>query len=247
MRFVPPPAPRREPVPELPAFPAQGGTRTLVVRRHAQARRLRLAVDPRDGAVRLTLPPRAALAPALAWVEDKRGWIEAQLARTAPGFALAPGACVSVEGVPRLILWRADASRRPALTADRLLVGGPLEAVPARVLRWLKALAAERLAAETRAYAALAGVSIGRVGIGDPRSRWGSCSATGDIRYSWRLILAPSEVRRATVAHEVAHRLHMDHSAAFHAAAQRLFGRDPAPERAWLRAHGAALHAVARG
>ncbi|RYY34880.1 MAG: metal-dependent hydrolase, partial [Sphingomonadales bacterium] len=40
--------------------------------RHAHARRLKLAVDPRDGTVRLTLPPRAALGPALAWVETRR-------------------------------------------------------------------------------------------------------------------------------------------------------------------------------
>lgn len=246
MPIMRPRALRRDPIAELPDFATESGARALVVRRHAQARRLRLAVDPRDGTVRLTLPPRAALAPALAWVEGKRGWIEAQLARTAPDLALASGASIPVEGVARLILWQADAPRRVALTDDRLVVGGPHESVPARLLRWLKARAAERLTAETGHYAALAGVSVGRIGVGDPRSRWGSCSAAGDIRYSWRLILAPPEVRRATVAHEVAHRLHMDHSAAFHAAAARLFGRDPAPERAWLRTHGAALHAVGR-
>ena len=85
-----------------------------------------------------------------------------------------------------------------------------------------------------------------RIGVGDARSRWGSCSTGGDIRYSWRLILAPPEVRRATVAHEVAHRLHMNHGPDFHAAVAHLFGRDPAPERRWLREHGAALHAIGR-
>jgi predicted metal-dependent hydrolase len=89
-------------------------------------------------------------------------------------------------------------------------------------------------------------VTVGRVSIGDPRARWGSCSASGDIRYSWRLILAPKEVREATVAHEVAHRLHMDHSPAFHAAVVKLLGRDPAPENRWLRAHGAALYWLGR-
>ena len=82
--------------------------------------------------------------------------------------------------------------------------------------------------------------------IGDPRARWGSCSANGDIRYSWRLILAPPDVLEATVAHEVAHRLHMDHSPAFHAAVRRLLGRDPSAERAWLRAHGRELYWLGR-
>src|SRR3546814_17760080 len=86
------------------------------------------------------------------------------------------------------------------------------------------------------------GLIVASVGIGDPRSRWASCASSGAIRYSWRLILCPPEVRRATVAHELAHLLHMDHSPAFHAAPQRLLGDDPRPAPAWLRDHGTALH-----
>ena len=54
-------------------------------------------------------------------------------------------------------------------------------------------------------------------------------------------------MRRATAAHEVAHRVHMNHSAAFHALVATLYGRDPAAERAWLRRHGASLHWFGRG
>ena len=73
-------------------------------------------------------------------------------------------------------------------------------------------------------------------------SRWGSCASTGTIRYSWRLILAPAFVRRATVAHEVAHLVHMNHAPAFHALVAEILGSDPRPARAWLRREGAALH-----
>ncbi|MDB5687532.1 MAG: hypothetical protein JWR77_2121, partial [Rhizorhabdus sp.] len=107
-------------------------------------------------------------------------------------------------------------------------------------------VALEKLDAETRRFGELAGVTIGIVAIGDPRARWGSCSSTGDIRYSWRLILAPPAVLESTVVHEVAHRLHMDHSPDFHAAVRRLLGRDPIAERAWLRAHGSALYWLGR-
>ncbi len=79
-----------------------------------------------------------------------------------------------------------------------------------------RALAARRgarrvLGAETAEYAERAGVTVTRVSIGDPRGRWGSCASWGAIRYSWRLILAPDLSRRATVAHEVAHWIHMNH------------------------------------
>jgi predicted metal-dependent hydrolase len=80
------------------------------------------------------------------------------------------------------------------------------------------------------------------VSIGDPKGRWGSCASSGAIRYSWRLILTPGFVRRATVAHEVAHRVHMNHGARFHALVRQLYGEDPTPARAWLRRHGAQLH-----
>ena len=90
--------------------------------------------------------------------------------------------------------------------------------------------------------AAKIGVFVPPIGIGDPVSRWGSCASSGQIRYSWRLILAPSFVRRATVAHEVAHRIHMNHGAAFHALVKKTLGEDPVPARKWLRSNGSALH-----
>jgi predicted metal-dependent hydrolase len=227
-------------------FSGGGHTRQLTVRRSALARRMRLAVDPRDGAVKLTLPRRAALAPALKWAESQRAWVEQALAKLPAHEVLGPGSVIPFEGEPLHVDWRPGGSRTVKREGDRLIVGGPEEMVKARVLRWLRAEAARRLDAETRAVADRAGVSVGRVRVGDPRSRWGSCSASGDIAYSWRLILMPPAVREATVVHEVAHRLHMHHGPEFHDAVERLLGRAPKPERAWLKAHGAAMHRVGR-
>ena len=95
------------------------------------------------------------------------------------------------------------------------------------------------------ALAALAGVAVASVAVGDPRSRWGSCSSRHALRFSWRLMLAPDWVRQAIAAHEVAHLLHMDHSPAFRAAEQRLAGTgEPERARAWLRANGPRLQRV---
>lgn len=227
-------------------FSGGGHSRPLTIRRSALARRMRLAVDPRDGAVRLTLPHRAALGPALKWAESQRAWIEQALAKLPAEETIGPGSLIPFEGEQLGIDWRPEGSRVIRREGDRLIVGGPDDMVKARVLRWLKAEAARRLDAETRAVAARAGVTVGRVRVGDPRSRWGSCSASGDIAYSWRLILMPPAVREATVAHEVAHRLHMHHGPEFHAAVERLLGRAPKAERAWLKAHGAAIQRVGR-
>ena len=207
---------------------------------------MRLAIDPRDGTVRLTLPRRAALGPALKWAESQRAWIEQALAKLPAEETIGPGSIIPFEGDPLRIGWQPAGSRVVRRDGERLIVGGPEEMVKARVLRWLRAEAVRKLDAETRAVAARASVTVGRIRVGDPRSRWGSCSANGDIAYSWRLILMPPAVREATVVHEVAHRLHMHHGPEFHAAVERLLGRAPRAERAWLKAHGAAMQRIGR-
>ncbi len=223
-------------------FVGGGRARPLQVVRAPRARTLRLSVDPRDASVRLALPPRAPLRPALVWAEGKRIWVESELAKLPAPAPIVPGASFPVAGTAITIDWRADAPRQPRLIGTMLRVGGPLDALGARVIRWLKREALKVLEAETRALAEKNGISLVKVGVGDPRSRWGSCSSSGTIRYSWRLILAPDFVRRATVAHEVAHCVHMNHGAAFHALVAQLHGADPQPARRWLRAHGATLH-----
>lgn len=216
----------------------------LTIKMSPRAKVMRLRVDSRTGAVLLTLPKRTSKREALKWVAEHRGWIEAALATIPAAAAVEPGGTVPYLGLPHLIDWAPNRSRVVRAEAGRLLVGGPEEGLEARILRWLKQQARTLLDRETREYAAKAGVSVSRVGIGDPVSRWGSCSSSGAIRYSWRLILAPEWVRRATVAHEVAHRVHMNHGPHFHFLVEELLGSDPTPARHWLRREGAALHRV---
>ena len=227
---------------------ADSGTRKwpIKVTRHARAKTLRLRVDPRDGTVHLTIPPRASERKALAWAELQRDWIKAAVESAGPAEPLAHGSVVPLRGKDHVLAWQAGTSRTVRVEKSRIVAGGPEDLFAQRILRWLRAEAARLLDEETQEFAARAKVKIIRTGIGDPVSRWGSCSADGVIRYSWRLILAPDFVRRATVAHEVAHRIHMDHSPAFHALVARLLGKNPDPARLWLRRHGASLQRFGR-
>jgi hypothetical protein len=210
-----------------------------------RARVMRLRVDQRTGSVLLTMPRRASKRQALAWAEGHREWIERQLALVAPAQRLMPGAMVPLYDVPHVIDWSPERSRVVRVEPGRIVAGGPAEGLEPRLLRWLKRHALDVLTRETEEFAGKAGVRVERVGIGDPLSRWGSCSYSGAIRYSWRLILAPEFVRRATVAHEVAHRVHMNHGPDFHALVEALLGADPKPARLWLRRRGALLHRIA--
>ena len=220
------------------------GETPVTLRVNARARRMRLSVDPRTRAILLTVPKRVSRRSALAWASGHRDWIEAALADIPPDRPFAPGATVPLYGEPHRIDWDPARPRRIEKGEGRLVMGGPAEGLDRRLLRWLKAHALDLLDRETREYSVKAGVKTSRVGIGDPVSRWGSCSSTGTVRYSWRLILAPDFVRRATVAHEVAHLVHLNHGLEFHALVEHLLGADPKPARAWLRREGAALHRI---
>lgn len=214
----------------------------LDIVRKSRARRMKLSVDPRSGRVRLVLPVRASLAAALEWAEAHQGWIARQRARLPQPWPVEPGMIVPFGGEDHVLNWAEHHPRSPQRVAGEIQIGGPQELLAARLLRWLRAEAHRVLEAETRQLAETHGLFVRAVAVGDPKSRWGSCSSTGDIRYSWRLILAPDYVRRATVTHELAHRVHMDHSRAFHTLAAQLYGGDPAPARDWLRRHGARLY-----
>ena len=144
----------------------------LTLRRSAAARVMRLRVDQRTGAVVLTVPRRASAKKALAWAAEQRQWIEGELAAIAPPARLGPGSQLPLYGEPHIVEWVPGASRAVRREDGRLLVGGPQENLEARLLRWLRRHAVEVLAAETREFAAKAGVSVGRIGVGDPLSRW---------------------------------------------------------------------------
>ncbi len=218
----------------------------IEVVRHPRARRMKLSVDNASGQVRLTLPSRASARDGLRWAEGQHEWIARALARRHAPVPFAPGAKILYLGEDIGLGWDSGFPRTPLLDDGQLIAGGPREGYERRIERWLRKQALAVMRAETAEYAAKAEVSVAKVAIGDPKGRWGSCAASGAIRYSWRLILAPPEVRRATVAHEVAHRVHMNHSAAFHAVVRALYGRDPARERAWLRANAMRLHSFGR-
>ena len=232
---------------EGPVIEVAGRSIPVLVRRHDRARGYRLRLD-RSGAARLTMPARGSERQALAWARSQAAWIADQLSRheEVTESPFLPGATVPLEGRPVRIHWQADGPRRVTLDGDSLRVGGPQDHVADRVARWLRARAKAVLTEETLAIAAAHGLAVRSVGIGDASSRWGSCAANGAIRYSWRLILAPPEVRISTVAHEVAHLRHMDHSPAFHAFHRAICPSDTVAARAWLKANGAGLHGVGR-
>lgn len=219
----------------------------IEIRRLRSARRLRLRFDEAAGTLKLTCPWRTSRRSALAWALDQRDWIETQLACAVPPEPFVAGASIPIEGRDVRIAWRDDWPRTPMLADGELRCGGPETALPRRIETFIKRHARDTMSRDIAEFAAAAGAAPRSVTIGDAATRWGSCSSQGRIRMSWRLILAPPEVRRYVAAHEVAHLVHLDHGPRFKALEAKLFGAGVADAKSALRRIGPRLRRVGRG
>ena len=212
-----------------------------------RARRISIRIDGRAGEAVLVAPSERRLAQAVAFARTKADWIAERLTARPEREMLSPGGTVPVFGRPaRLVSTGGSGAAHLTEDADGPVIasGGEGEAFARRVENLLKRTARDTLVARTEVHRATLGQKPVKVSIGDPKSRWGSCSPhRRTIRYSWRVVMAPPDVIDYLAAHEVAHLVHADHSPAYWSVVERLIG-DHRPYRKWLREHGPALHAV---
>lgn len=217
------------------------------VRRHRQARRYTLRIHSATREVLLTIPPRGNLKEARAFAEKHSGWIAARLGRMPEAAPFAHGTILPVRGVDHRIVHRRGRGRGTVWIeigddgSRSLCVAGEEAHIARRVRDFLKREAKADLEAASRAAAERLGVKVKRVSIRDQASRWGSCSSTGVLSYSWRLILAPPYVLDYLAAHEVAHLVEMNHSKRFWRLVDRICPH-VARAKTWLDARGTDLH-----
>lgn len=222
-----------------------GAVYPVRLRRHPQARRYTLRIQARTGEVVLTMPSRGRLAEARAFAERNSGWIAARLKRLPRAAPFIDGAVIPLRGYAHRIVHRGHVRGTVWIEIEReerlLCVAGAPPHVGRRIADHLKREAKRELEAACRRYAQELRVAVKRVSVRDQSSRWGSCSTTGALSFSWRLILAPDYVLDYLAAHEVTHLVEMNHSRRFWRVLRAVC---PHIERAkaWLDAHGADLH-----
>lgn len=213
----------------------------VALRRNARARRMILRVGRAGGAPCLTLPPRASLADAERFVLSQEAWLRRQLAARPPALRVEAGATLPFAGGTLEVRCGGPAGWRPE--AGALHVPGPAGRVGPQVRAHLQEAARAACVEAAERHAGRLGRRPGRITLRDTRSRWGSCTADGDLMFSWRLIMAPPAVLDYVAAHEVAHMVELNHSRRFWALVAELcpgYG----PHRAWLQRHGMELLGV---
>ena len=183
---------------------------------------------------------------AIKFLESKQRWVESVFAKCPEKQAIYPN--MELEFLGRRVLLVHDSTRHSnkfQILDDgtaQLIIGGDISMFPRRVRDFIKAEFLREL--KNMIHSAPREFWPARIAVRDTTSRWGSCSSTGTMSFSWRLAFAPTDVMRYVVMHELAHKKHMDHSPEFWAEVRGLYGFGVERAKRWLAQNGAGLHAL---
>ncbi len=224
------------------AWNFSGGTVALRLKSHPRARRLAVRIAASGEAVEVVVPRRCSRTEALRFLEANRAWLDQRLASLPPRLGFAEGTAVPILDKPHLIRHMGNIrGRGPAwIEAGEIRVTGDPASLARRVRDFLRALAQRELSARAEKLAQAIGKQVRHVGVRDTTTRWGSCARTGNLSFSWRLILAPEIVLDYVVAHEVAHLAWMNHGVGFWRLVEQLHP-DAKAQRLWLNRNRARL------
>ena len=132
---------------------------------------------------------------------------------------------------------------RVALLGEQMIVyaeSGQGAEIRKHLLQWYYQQAGQRIAKLVENYSSFFEESVNRISIKDQKSLWGSCSSKRNLNFNWRLIMAPPQVLRYVVVHEMCHLKHMNHSKEFWKEVADILP-DYQEWKRWLRKHGDSL------
>jgi hypothetical protein len=118
--------------------------------------------------------------------------------------------------------------------------GGDVEAAREAFRDFYVAEGTTRVRERVAHFALRAGVTAGTVEVRELGSRWASCSASGDLAFHWKCVMAPLSIMDYIVVHELCHLRHRDHTDAFWNEVDKLLP-DSRERKEWLRRNGAGL------
>lgn len=206
----------------------------IVVRMGSRNITIRPKTNPKRE-IHISIPARTPGAMAMKFLEQKRKWIEKIYSRAPQKVKLCDGDKIMICGNEILIT-----ANKNNQSENCLLIGGSQEFFERRCRDKIKEIFLSHVKEIIRTTPSE--FHPKKIAIRDTTTRWGSCSSTGTISFSWRLAFAPYEVMRYVIMHELAHKKHMDHSPAFWAVVLKLYGNGVGRAKLWLSNNGTELH-----
>ncbi len=201
-----------------------------------------LIVRP-DGSLLVRAPLRASNRSIQEFVTHNTQWIEktrAKIKAVAPPLPkqYVPGEEFEYLGISYPLEMIANQKKDLLLEDGKFKLSTSVQDKAALVFeRWYKEQARQILNERVETMARQSGFRYSRVGITSARTRWGSCSASGALNFSWRLIQAPVEAVDYVVVHELVHTVIHNHSRKFWAKVEQTMP-DYRERRKWLRNNG---------
>lgn len=216
-------------------------TVNIHVRENPRSKRLSMKLHPIHDVVHLSKPPHAGQNDIIKFLEKSRGWLMKVIQHQGTNIPFLEGNAIPVLGEQHVISYGYAETPSIAHKEKSLHVKGfdPI-IVPGLVRDWLRTHAFRYISDTSQRFADQIGKEIGTITIKDTKSRWGSCTRSGNLAYSWRLVLAPESVAEYVCAHEVAHLIEMNHSPRFWKIVEQLCP-DYVSQKSWLKANGKTL------
>ena len=218
---------------------------SLTVKIRISRRASRASIRICAAQVELIIPEGADYRNAILFLHSKHHWINARLAGkvSAPAANLQEGTVISILGSEVCITSTGKLRGLTMIEGGNLYVSGEAQHLERRVKDYLRQLLEKEIAVRASRYSEALQCRYKRITLRDTTSRWGSCSSTGNLSFSWRLVFAPLAVMDYVVAHEVCHLRELNHSDRFWHHVEALCP-DYREHRSWLKRYGAGLHSI---
>lgn len=210
------------------------------LKRHARARNLKISINP-DGGVIVTCPRLTPKFVIDRFVRDHANWITTHQAKMQKN-RLAPtdqillfGKALQVE-VSNVLKGKVGV----LIETEKLIVtpiSDTKDSITKAIQRFFKRTAQSHILERLEILAQQMNITFRQVAFKTQKTRWGSCSSQGNLNFNWRLIHAPREIIDYVIIHELAHRVHMDHSTAFWKLVEK-FDPEYRIHRGWLKRQG---------
>ena len=217
----------------------------IQIKRNIRAKRMNLRYDPTTDCAVITLPRFNNENDAIVFVNKNLEWLQKQRVSSPDIIYLAPEQIIPLYGEDHLIKHRPDKTGRVIISSNEIIVGGHVAGFSVRLENYLKKQTRQKIEPLADSMSQRINKSFKRIQIRDTISRWGSCSSSGNLSFSWRLVMTPPSILEYVVAHEIAHLKEMNHSPAFWDVVDRLVP-NAKQSRRWLRSEGKKLLMIKR-